>query len=96
MDKRELYARVRRCRAALECHGVRRLVLFGSMARDEARPDSDIDVLVEFDGPATFDGYMDVKFLLEDVLGQSIDLVTPKALRPALHVGDDAEVIYAA
>lgn len=40
-----------------ERYGARRLALFGSAARDELRDDSDIDVLVEFDGPATFDGY---------------------------------------
>ena len=38
--------------------GVRSLSLFGSVARDEARPDSDVDVLVEFNGPTTFDGHM--------------------------------------
>ena len=38
--------------------GVRSLALFGSVARDEARPDSDVDVLVEFEGPTTFDAHM--------------------------------------
>ncbi len=62
-------------------YGVRRLALFGSAARDEMSQASDIDVLVEFAGPATFRGYMDLKFFLEDLLGRPVDLVTDKALR---------------
>jgi hypothetical protein len=48
----------------LELHnlGVRSLALFGSMARNEAHPDSDVDLLVEFDPPVTFDRYMCAKF----------------------------------
>jgi hypothetical protein len=62
--------------------GVRRLALFGSVARDEARPDSDVDVLVAFDGPVTLDRYMGVKFHLEDALGARVDLVTDSGLKP--------------
>lgn len=63
--------------------GVHRLMLFGSAYRGEMRPDSDVDLLVEFDGPATFDRYMDLKFHVESLLGRPVDLVTPSALRPA-------------
>lgn len=62
--------------------GVRRLALFGSVARDEARPDSDVDLLVEFDGPPTLDRYMRLKFHMEDALGTRVDLVTTTGLRP--------------
>jgi predicted nucleotidyltransferase len=44
----------------------RSLAIFGSAVREEARPESDVDFLVEFQGPATFNGYMDLKFLSED------------------------------
>ncbi|MCP5418750.1 MAG: nucleotidyltransferase family protein [Chromatiaceae bacterium] len=64
--------------------GVTRLALFGSTVRDEARADSDIDVLVAFDGPATSQRYFGVQFYLEDLLGCPVDLVTEKALRPEL------------
>lgn len=64
--------------------GVRELALFGSMARDQAREESDIDILVSFDGPATSARYFGVQFYLEDLLGRSVDLVTNKALRPEL------------
>ncbi|MBB3231302.1 nucleotidyltransferase family protein [Halomonas stenophila] len=65
-------------------YGVRSLALFGSMSRDEARDDSDIDILVSFDGPATSARYFGVQFYLEDLLGHPVDLVTDKALRSEL------------
>ncbi len=64
--------------------GVTHLALFGSTARDTAIDQSDIDVLVAFDGPATSKRYFGVQFYLEDVLGCPVDLVTDKALRPEL------------
>lgn len=64
--------------------GVTQLALFGSTARDTATSDSDIDVLVAFDGPATSKRYFGVLFYLEDLLGCPVDLVTEKALRPEL------------
>ena len=64
--------------------GVQQLRLFGSMARDAARPDSDVDVLVGFDGPATVKRYFGVQFYLEDLLHRPVDLVTEKALRERL------------
>jgi len=63
---------------------VKSLAIFGSVARDEARLDSDVDVLVEFEGLATFDRYMELKLFLEDLLGRPIDLVTRKGIRPEL------------
>jgi len=58
--------------------------LFGSTARNNARSDSDIDILVAFDGPATSERYFGVQFYLEDLFGCKIDLVTEKALRVEL------------
>ncbi len=63
---------------------VRSLHVFGSVARGDAGPSSDLDVLVEFDGPRKFAQFMDLKFLLEDECGVQVDLVTRDALRPAL------------
>jgi len=65
-----------------ERFGVGRLALFGSAARDELRADSDIDVLVDFDGPATFEHYFDLREYLEHLLGRRVDLVTENGLRP--------------
>ena len=70
--------------------GVRRIGLFGSFLHGEPRPSSDIDLLVELERPS-FDDYMDTKFLLEDLFGRKVDLVTEKALKPALrHVREEA------
>ena len=66
----------------LQRFGAKHLALFGSAARDELRDNSDIDVLVEFDGPTTFDGYFDLKTHLEQLMGRSVDLVTEKGLKP--------------
>jgi len=63
--------------------GVKRLGLFGSIARGEASPGSDIDILVEFHAPS-FDRYMDLKFYLEERLGRPVDLVLKGSLKPAL------------
>lgn len=68
----------------LERLGVASLAVFGSVARDEAGPDSDIDFLVEFRGAATLARFMDLKSLLEETLGRRVDLVTQKSLRDRL------------
>jgi len=75
-------------------YGVTRLALFGSTARDAARVDSDVDILVGFDGPATSERYFGVQFYLEDLLGQSVDLVTEKALRPELRPFIEKEAVH--
>lgn len=63
--------------------GVKRIGLFGSFVRGEQRPDSDIDMLVEFQpGRKTFDTFMEVSFLLEEVLQHRIELVTVESLSP--------------
>lgn len=75
-------------------YGVTLLALFGSTARDAARNDSDIDILVAFDGPATSERYFGVQFYLEDQFGCPIDLVTQKALRPELRSFIEKEAVH--
>jgi uncharacterized protein len=74
--------------------GVTDLALFGSTVRNTARPDSDVDVLVAFDGPATSARYFGVQFYLEDLLGCPVDLVTDKALRPELRPFIEKEALH--
>lgn len=74
--------------------GVVDLALFGSTLRGEARPDSDVDVLVRFDGPATSARYFGVQFYLEDLLGAPVDLVTDKALRGELRPLIEREAVH--
>ena len=68
--------------ALAERFGASRLALFGSAARDQMHDDSDIDVLVEFVGTATYDRYFGLKSYLEQLLGRRIDLVTEAGLKP--------------
>ena len=75
-------------------YGVTSIALFGSTARDTARSDSDVDILVAFDGPATSARYFGVQFYLEDLFGQPIDLVTDKALRPELRPFVEREAVH--
>jgi len=77
---------------ALAAMGVRSLSVFGSVARDEATAESDVDILVDFGGPASFDAYMDLKFYLEELLGARVDLVTERGLKPRVrpYVQQDA------
>jgi predicted nucleotidyltransferase len=82
-------------RAELSALGARRLALFGSFARGEARPDSDVDLLVELD-ERTFDRYMDLKLHLEDLLGRRVDLVLFDRIKPALREAILASAIDAA
>ena len=64
--------------------GVKSLALFGSTARNETTPDSDLDFLVEFEGAATLDGYMGLKFFLEDLFDKEVDLVIKADLKPQI------------
>ncbi len=73
--------------------GVTRLALFGSTVRDEAGANSDIDIIVAFDGPATSKKYFGVQFLLEDQLGCPVDLVTEKAMRAELRPFIEREAV---
>ena len=83
-------------RKKLDEFGVTSLSVFGSVARDEAKADSDVDILVEFDGQVTFDRFMDTKFFLEDLLGAKVDLVIPDAIRPRLKPYIMQDLIHAA
>jgi predicted nucleotidyltransferase len=74
-------------------YGVTGLALFGSVVRDSSRADSDVDILVSFDGPATSQRYFGVQLFLEDLLGRSVDLVTDKALRAELRPFVEREAV---
>lgn len=75
-------------------YGVTGLAWFRSMVRDAARADSDIDILVSFDGPATSERYFGVQFFLEDLLGRPVDLVTSRTLRPELRPFIEGEAVH--
>jgi len=80
-------------------HHIRKLALFGSVLRDDFRPDSDIDVLVEFEpGRSVGFGIVDIEEELSQLLGgHRVDIIAEKYLNPRLRqqVLADAEVQYA-
>lgn len=85
MNRRQVLEVLSRSKPELRARfALSRLALFGSFARDTADDDSDVDVIVEFDGPATSDRFFGVQFYLEDILGRPVDLVTETALKPRL------------
>lgn len=75
-------------------YGVRRIGIFGSVARDEVAESSDLDVLVELDDP-TFDHYMNLKFELEDRFGVPVDLVMQETVKERLRPIIERETVYA-
>ena len=95
MDRERALSLLREHKAELgRRFGVLDIALFGSTVRGQARADSDVDVLVAFDGPATSKRYFGVQFYLEDLLGCPVDLVTEKALRPELRPFVEREALH--
>ena len=76
--------------------GIESLAVFGSMARGDDHEDSDVDILVRFDGPTTFRGYMGLKIALEDLLGRRVDLATLDTLRPEIRPGVEKNLVHVA
>jgi uncharacterized protein len=74
--------------------GVKTLALFGSMARGTAREDSDVDLLVTFDGGATAKRHFGAQSCIEDLLHRPVDLVTESALRERLRPFVERDAIH--
>jgi predicted nucleotidyltransferase len=66
-------------------YGVKEIGIFGSFARGEEKDDSDVDILVEFDGPIGFFKFLELEEFLSNLIGRKVDLVSKKALKP--HIG---------
>jgi len=78
-------------------YGVKRIGVFGSYIKGKQKPDSDIDMLVEFEkGRKTFDNYMELKFFLEELLKNKVDLVISESIKPELRPYILKSVKYAA
>jgi len=81
--KQELIDLIQRHDAEIKTFGVKRLGLFGSFVRNEPKPESDVDLLVEFaPEQKTFNNFMDLGFFLEELFGRKVDLLTPESLSP--------------
>ena len=85
LTRRQAIERLIAAEPEIRALGVERLALFGSVARDEARSDSDVDVLVHFSSDAkTYDYFLALSELLEALFGRAVELVTLESLSPFL------------
>lgn len=95
MDRTQIIQCLAAHKADLDRFGVRSLSLFGSFARAEQRPDSDIDILVEFERVGGLFEFVRLKNYLETTLGHPVDLVTRDALKPQLREQILRELVHA-
>jgi predicted nucleotidyltransferase len=96
MTREEFFDRIAAHRPELVRAGVRRLGVFGSVARNEAGPESDVDILVEFEEVPDLYEFVALRDRLAEILGRPVDLTTPRALRQNLRSRVLDEVRYAA
>ena len=84
MDRDEILALLKSRKRHLKKFGVQSLSIFGSVARDQARKNSDVDILVDFEKPVGLFEFARLQIYLEKTLGLKVDLVTREALRKEL------------
>jgi predicted nucleotidyltransferase len=97
MNSLEALETLRRSETALRARGVRRAALFGSVARGENRPGSDIDIMVEIDPEAhiTVFDYVGLKEYIAGLFDTPVDVVSHDGLKPYLRPTVMADAIYA-
>ena len=97
MNSQEAIAILVQHRGDLRARGVRHAALFGSVARGEARSDSDLDILVELEPDAEFDvfEYAGLKMYIEGLFVGSVDVVDREALKPHVRPAAERDTIYA-
>jgi predicted nucleotidyltransferase len=86
MSRADIVAKIRQNADAIRALGAGSLYLYGSHSRDEAGPDSDVDVFIDRD-PAKHFGFIELtelEFLLRDILGAEVDVSTRTGLHPAI------------
>lgn len=84
MEREKMISLLKSHKRQLKKFGVCSISIFGSVARNQARKRSDIDLLVDFDRPIGLFEFARLKMYLEELLGRKVDLVTPEALRKEL------------
>lgn len=97
MDRHEIIIRLQENRAELQRQGVLHAALFGSVARGEHGPGSDVDILIELDENAVADlfAYAGIKRRIAELLGAPVDVVDRAALRPSVSKSAAADAVYA-
>jgi len=93
MQKQEIFKKVV---SILERYGAKKIAIFGSYARDEAKPESDIDILVDFSERKSLLDLVGIEQELSDALGVKADLLTEKSINPYLidRIKREMKVIY--
>jgi uncharacterized protein len=97
MDRQDIIARWRENEAALRARGVAHAALFGSRARDDARPDSDTDIMIEIDpeAPVGVYEYVRIKEYIANLFDGQVDVVDREGLKPYVRPAVTSEAIYA-
>jgi predicted nucleotidyltransferase len=96
MTRDDLIERIAASRSQWASFGVSAIFVFGSAARNEAREQSDVDLLVDFERPVGLLEFLQLRRVLSDLVGRPVVLVTRAALKPQLRDRILAEAIRAA
>jgi predicted nucleotidyltransferase len=96
MTREEFFEKIAAHRPELDAMGIKSIGVFGSVACNEARPDSDVDVLVEFNRRIGLFEFAGVQRRLSELLGVRVDLTTPNGIKPRLRERILAEARHAA
>ncbi|MDP2298134.1 MAG: nucleotidyltransferase domain-containing protein [Pseudolabrys sp.] len=97
MRRDEVIARLKEAEPALRARGIRRAAVFGSVARGDDRPDSDIDIMIEIDPTfhLTVYDYVGLKECVSDLFDGPVDVVSRSGLKPYIQPAAAADAIYA-
>jgi uncharacterized protein len=97
MDSEDVIAILRRHESALRARGIRHAAVFGSIARGDTRPDSDVDILVEFEPGAegSIYDYMRLKDYIAGLFERPVDVIDRDALKPHLRAPSARDAVYA-
>ncbi len=97
MNRQDILDRLRDNEGALRQRGVAHAALFGSLARGDERPDSDIDILIEIapDAPIGLFQYVGIVHFLEDLFPARVDVANREGLKPFVRPSAERDAVYA-